>query len=119
MKVIIAGSRMVFDYKIVKQAIKDSEFIITEVVSGGARGVDSYGEMWAKENNIPIKVFHPNWKLYGKQAGPLRNVEMANYVIPDGGVIAVWDGSSKGTANMLHIAAKYKLKSYVHQIKEK
>ena len=43
MKVIIAGSRNFTDYKVLQDAIKNSGFKITEVVSGGAKGVDSLG----------------------------------------------------------------------------
>ena len=47
MKVIIAGSRGVEDYALVEEAVKQSGFDITEVVSGTARGVDLLGEHWA------------------------------------------------------------------------
>ena len=39
MRVIIAGSRVIKDYELVKKAIVDSKFDITEVVCGyGGRG---------------------------------------------------------------------------------
>ena len=40
MKTIIAGSRTIVDYQALLDAVVDSNFDITEVVSGGARGVD-------------------------------------------------------------------------------
>lgn len=45
MKVIIAGSRTLHSYDLVVRAVKDSGLQITEVVSGGARGVDRLGEL--------------------------------------------------------------------------
>ena len=55
MKTIIAGSRRITDYEIIKESIKESPYSISEIVSGGARGVDKLGEKWAWENNIPIR----------------------------------------------------------------
>jgi hypothetical protein len=110
MKVIIAGSRDIFDYDIVKKAIEESKFEITEVVSGNARGVDSLGERWAYEHKIPVKRFPADWDKHGKAAGPIRNSEMANY---SEALIAIWDGSSRGTNNMIDIAKKKNLKVFV------
>ncbi len=50
MKVIIAGSRNITDYSLVKTAIQESAFEIDCVVSGMAKGVDSLGESWAEKN---------------------------------------------------------------------
>lgn len=47
MKVIVAGSRTITNYERVKQVIAEFPFLITEIVSGGARGVDQMGERWA------------------------------------------------------------------------
>ena len=98
MKVIIAGSRSINDYALVKQAIEKAAFSITEVVSGGANGVDKLGEKWALENNIPIKQFLPDWNAHGKAAGPIRNSEMVAY---SDALIAVYDGISKGTKDTI------------------
>ena len=98
MRVIIAGSRTIEDYDLVKKAIKDSGFDITEVVSGGAIGVDCLGEWWAEENDIPVKEFTAYWHIQGKPAGILRNQQMALYA---NALIAVWDGKSKGTKHMI------------------
>jgi predicted Rossmann fold nucleotide-binding protein DprA/Smf involved in DNA uptake len=55
MKTIIAGSREINDYEFLKKVIKESEFEITEVISGTARGVDKLGERFAEENHISVK----------------------------------------------------------------
>lgn len=100
MRVIVAGSREGFVARNVFEAIEHSGFVITEIVSGGARGVDRDGEYYAKLNSIPIRQFIPDWDGKGKSAGILRNIEMANY---GDALVAVWDGKSKGTKHMIEI----------------
>jgi hypothetical protein len=112
MKIIIAGSRTITDYQIIKKAIEDSQFQITEIVSGGAVGVDRLGERYARENKIPVKQFIPDWSC-GKVAGLKRNTEMANY---GDALIAIWDGESRGTKHMIAEATKRHLKIFVVNI---
>lgn len=118
MKVIIAGSRTIEDYKLLKRAINSSEFNITEIISGGAQGVDRMGERYAKEAGIDLVIMPANWKKHGKAAGPIRNEKMAAYASSDknirGGLIALWDGKSRGTKNMIDNAEKYKLNKFVY-----
>ena len=101
MKVIIAGSRTVRQYRLVKEAILESEFDITEVVSGHAQGVDVLGELWAQENSILVSQFIPDWENLGKRAGFERNFDMAVYA---DALIAISMNWSKGTANMIELA---------------
>lgn len=94
MKVIIAGSRGITDMLLLETAIARSGFTITEVVSGKAQGVDTLGELWANNNNIPVSAFAAKWKIYGKKrAGKVRNLEMSEY---GQALIAVWDGVESG-----------------------
>jgi hypothetical protein len=109
-KVIIAGSRKIEDLSIVEKAIAESGFLIAEVVSGGAMGVDSLAEQWAAENDMPVSVFKPDWSQYGRGAGPVRNAEMTDYAEA---LIAVWDGESKGTRDMIDKAEKKGLPVFV------
>lgn len=117
MKVIICGSRTICKYDLIKEAVEKSGFEITEIVSGGARGVDFIGEVYAFQEKIPLKRFPADWNKHGKSAGFLRNKEMAEYVKPDGGVIALWDGVSAGTKHMLKIAKEMNLKIKLFIIK--
>lgn len=114
MKVIIAGSRIISNSLIIDEAIEKADFQITEVVSGCARGVDTLGELWAIANGIPVRRFPADWTKYGKSAGFIRNQEMANYA---DALIAVWDGKSRGTADMINRAKKHGLEIYVYLVK--
>lgn len=110
MKVVIAGSRTINPtVEEIELALKD--VLITEVVSGGAYGVDSAGEDFARKNNISIKRFIPDWSKHGKRAGPLRNASMAAY----GDILLlIWDGKSAGSKSML--SSMMKLNKLVIQI---
>lgn len=101
MRLLIAGSR---DWQVSPEAI-DKQFCfvlcredVTEVVSGGARGADDSGEAWAAINGIPIKRFPAKWDTYGKIAGIMRNIEMADYADM---AMVFWRKQSTGSANMI------------------
>lgn len=113
MKTIIAGSRDIQNYNLVKSAVKESGFRITEVISGGARGVDALGEKYARDNNIPLKQFIPNWSVFGKAAGFMRNEEMGNYA---DALVALWFKASHGTGHMIWYALSKGLKVYIKAI---
>lgn len=110
MKVIIAGGRNITDYSLVLSALAESEFTPTEIVSGMAPGVDTLAIQYARENNLPLKEFHADWNSYKKAAGPIRNKAMAEYA---DALVAIWDGESRGTHNMIQQAHLRGLKVYV------
>ena len=100
MKTIIAGNRNFTDYRLLKEKVDyyRKTHTITEIVCGGATGADELGEVYADQNSIPVKSFPADWVKYKKAAGPIRNREMAQYADV---LIAVWDGKSRGTKNMI------------------
>jgi len=54
------------------------------IISGGAKGADAFAKQYAIKNNIPYLEMAPNWRKYGKAAGPMRNTDIiaqAEYVI--------------------------------------
>jgi len=114
-KIIIAGSRSITNPKIVEDAIQQSGWVneITEVVSGCAIGPDKFGEMWAKKNNTPIKRFPAEWKKLGKKAGCYRNRQMSEYADK---LIAIWDGKSTGTQNMVMQMKIAEKSVYLHKV---
>ena len=86
---------------------------ITRVVSGTARGADTFGEAWAAAHGVEVVRFPADWSRHGKAAGMLRNKQMAENA---DALIAVWDGQSRGTRNMIDEATKRGLRVFVHRI---
>ena len=109
-RVIIAGTRYFNNYALLCEY---ADYKLSEVrqpieiVSGHARGADTLGERYAKERGYKLTIFPAEWEKYGKSAGPRRNKEMAEYA---NALIAMWDGKSIGTKNMIDIAKEKGLK---------
>lgn len=109
MKLIIAGSRLLTDRRFVFDQIeKGVAFFnayealrVTQVVAGGARGVDALAAEWAMLRGIPCAVIPARWDIYGRHAGPRRNTEMLNVVRPDGALLVIRLATSTGSADML------------------
>jgi hypothetical protein len=121
MKCIIAGSRGITSYDTLQAALAACPFTdnIKEVVSGGARGADHLGEMWATHSGLELTCMPAKWAMHGRAAGPVRNREMAKYAATckDGGaLIALWDGSSRGTRNMIDEAKLHGLRVFVWDV---
>lgn len=129
MKVAIVGDRNITNYKLVEKAIKQSGFEITEVVSGGARGVDSLAKQWAQKNCIPYKEFAADWdnikaknaivktnkwgKKYNANAGFERNSKIQNY---SDAVIAIQIfGPTPGTQDTIRKAKKRGIPVYIYE----
>lgn len=112
MKTIIAGSRTFNNYTEACSAVKKSGFFITEVVSGGAAGVDALGERYAVEHDIHFTIFDADWDIHGKAAGPKRNQQMADYA---DALVAIKDKKdSRGTDDMIRRAHAKGLRVFVY-----
>ena len=98
MRVIVAGSRSIRDRRVVEKVIAESEFDISELVSGGAKGVDRLAEDWANASGVAVRMFRPDWHRFRRGAGLVRNREMAAYA---DALVAIWDGESRGTGHMI------------------
>ena len=99
MKLAIIGSRSLKIENLSGYITED----VTEIVSGGAKGVDSAAAKYAKEQGIPLTEFLPNYASY-KRAAPLkRNEEIAKYADE---ALAFWDGASKGTIYTIELFKK-------------
>lgn len=106
MRTIIAGSRSITDYSVLRAAMREITWVPSVVLSGRARGVDTLGERWAMANNLPVEYFYPQWTLLGNRAGIVRNVEMVQSA---DALVALWDGKSRGTTHMIQTAARFGL----------
>lgn len=90
MKVAIGGSRGLKVSNLGKY-LPDS---VTEIVSGGTKGIDICAKEYALSNDIKLTEFLPEYEKYGKSAPLKRNItiiERADLVL------AFWDGASRGT----------------------
>ena len=77
----------------------------TEIITGGAEGVDRFAERYADSHGISKHIIRPDYDRHGKAAPLIRNkriVDLADMVI------AFWDGSSPGTAFTVKYARKMK-----------
>lgn len=111
MKVIIAGSRgFPYSERMVQEVMVLFNKGPLEVVCGGCVGIDIGGWNWANFCSIKTKMFTPDWDKYGKGAGPLRNEEMARYA---DALVAIWDGESRGTWDMIQRADIHGLKMFI------
>ena len=99
MKLAIIGSRNIDDIAIDKYIPEAT----TEIVSGGAKGVDTLAKLFAQKNGLILTEFLPRYDLYGKVAPIKRNREIAEYADE---AIAFWDGRSKGTDHAIRFFKK-------------
>lgn len=90
MKVAVIGSRGL--------EINDLEKFLppetTEIVSGGARGIDQCARRYANAHGIKLTEFLPDYATYGRSAPLLRNLTIIEY---SDLILAFWDGHSRGT----------------------
>ncbi len=109
MKLIIAGGRdlNVTNTFLVATVTELFPRVITEIVSGGATGIDSCAkemtdnkfatDYFSQKIKGKFTEFPANWEKHGKAAGPIRNREMAEY---GDALLLIWDGESRGSKNM-------------------
>jgi predicted Rossmann fold nucleotide-binding protein DprA/Smf involved in DNA uptake len=92
-KIAVVGSRTYPNLAEVRQFVWEQDRN-TVIVSGGASGVDSAAIHEARRLGMEYEVHLPDWNVHGRSAGIIRNraiVDSAN------GVVAFWDGKSRGT----------------------
>lgn len=106
MKLAIVGSRTLTDITLDEYVPKG----VTEIVSGGATGIDSLAREYAHRKGLKLTEFLPKYNLYGRAAPIKRNGEIAEYADE---VLAVWDGRSKGTEATLRLFKKLGKKTTV------
>lgn len=70
----------------------------TEIISGGARGIDLCAEILAARKQIRFLKFEPDYAEYGRIAPLMRNTQI---ILRANLVLAFWDFHSTGTANTI------------------
>lgn len=107
MKVAIVGSRTLFIDGLGKY-LPDN---VTEIVSGGAKGIDTCAKERAQRHNIKLTEFLPEYAKYQRQAPLKRNLQIIAYADY---VIAFWNGKSKGTKYTIENCSKLNKKVTVY-----
>ena len=115
-KLIVAGGRDFYDYQLLSDTLFNMSSGIyvdyaISIVSGMAGGADRMGYLFAKEHQVKIYGYPANWDKYGKRAGFMRNEVMGDFA---DGLLAFWDGKSRGTKHMIDYMTK--LNKPVHVI---
>ncbi len=75
----------------------------SEIISGGAKGVDTMAERYASENNLLLTVIRPDYDTFDKAAPIIRN---SSIVARADFVLVLWDGSSRGSLNVIMTCMK-------------
>lgn len=66
-----------------------------EIVSGGAKGIDTSAKQYALAHGLKLTEFLPEYDKYGRSAPLKRNITIIEHADL---VLAFWDGQSRGTA---------------------
>ncbi len=104
MRVAVIGSRESGPEDDVCQKIKEHlPQNCSEIVSGGAKGVDLAAKRTADELRLRFTCFLPRYELYGIAALQKRNEKIIDYA---DFVLAFWNLKSHGTRNALALAIK-------------
>ena len=85
---------------------------VTEIVSGGARGVDTCARNYALSHGLKLTEFLPEYGKYGRGAPLRRNLAIIEYADL---VLAFWDGKSKGTKFVIDNCKKRNIPVVVYQ----
>jgi hypothetical protein len=76
---------------------------VTEIVSGGAKGIDTFAKLFAGKHHIPLMEFLPKYGVYGKYATLRRNTEIVREANV---VVAFPTADSKGTLHSISEAKR-------------
>ena len=134
LRIVIAGSRFFNDYKTLEKVTIKKLFELNkmypqlnlltidrennlykinrenlEIISGMASGADSLAVQFANNYSLKLVEFPADWDTYGRRAGYIRNRAMHEYISThvNRGVIAFWDGKSRGTSQSFSLAESY------------
>ena len=107
MKVAVIGSRGLTVNDLGKYLPEDT----TEIVSGGAKGIDTCARNYASSHDLKLTEFLPEYSKYGRGAPLKRNLQIIEYADV---VIAFWDGKSKGTKYVIDNCKKQGVQVDVH-----
>jgi SLOG family YspA-like protein len=109
MNIAIVGSRGFTDIYAIRAAVKRWMVLTPEgvtIISGGARGADSLGELVAQEFSLPTIVHRPRWYRDGKYI-PSAGFERNTTIVEDADVVLAFYAPgplSRGTSDTVRKA---------------
>ena len=116
MKYIVAGGRDFRDSNRLNLVLEMfvRHFRLETIISGAAKGADSLAVKFAETFDycVALEKFPADWKMHGTNAGPIRNQQMAQ---AGDGLIAFWDGRSRGTKDMIEKATRSNLEVHIYR----
>ncbi len=107
MRVAVIGSRGLTVDNLEKYLPDDT----TEIISGGARGVDASAREYAQRHGLKLTEYLPEYSKYRRSAPLKRNltiIENADLVL------AFWDGLSRGTKYVIDNCKKRNIPVEIH-----
>ena len=127
-KLFVAGSRTFIDKNFIWNILNSikGRYKISKFISGGAIGVDSISEEWARKNLVGFNGFtiddliiiKPEWDKYGKYEAPkIRNEIMVKMLDPYVDVACVFldkFSNTGGTRHSIDMLKKYKVQDILY-----
>ncbi len=107
MRVAVIGSRGLVVEDLERYLPKET----TEIVSGGARGVDASAREYALRHGLKLTEYLPEYGKYGRAAPLKRNITIIENADL---VVAFWDGASRGTKYVIDNCKKRKIPVEIH-----
>ncbi len=111
MRVAVIGSRGLAVDDLEKYLPKET----TEIISGGARGVDASAREYALRHNLKLTEHLPEYGKYGRAAPLKRNITIIENADL---VVAFWDGASRGTKYVIDNCKKRNIPVEIHMLTE-
>ena len=79
-------------------------------------GVDACAAQLARTHNLKVEEHPADWSEHERAAGPIRNQQMVD---SSDALVAIWDGKSRGTKDIIQKAIKAGLEVHIHQIRNR
>ena len=107
MRVAVIGSRGLTVDNLEKYLPDDT----TEIISGGARGVDASAREYAQRHGLKLTEYLPEYSKYGRSAPLKQNITITENADL---VLAFWDGLSRGTKYVIDNCKKRNIPVEIH-----
>ena len=107
MRVAVIGSRGLMVDDLGKYLPKET----TEIVSGGARGIDACAREYAQQHGLKLTEYLPEYSKYRRGAPLKRNITIIENADL---VLAFWDGTSRGTKYVIDNCRKRNIPVEIH-----